>query len=156
MGLPKVTDLPRVAKIRQLLPHEKVDDREGVVRAELGKLRLENRIEKGWRVGITVGSRGAGGTVDTLKGAITHVRSVGGEPFYYLGNGQSWRRNSQSRYQSRRFAVGGLFTIMGCSILPGIGCDTSSSRPAPGPITCPNYAARRWCMDTATRRLLWE
>jgi hypothetical protein len=81
MELPKVTDLPRMAKIRQLLPREKLDDVNRAVRAELARLHLGNRIQKGQRVGITVGSRGAGGTVDALRGIIAEVRAVGGEPF---------------------------------------------------------------------------
>ncbi len=81
MELPKVSDLPRMAKIRQVLPRDRLDDIEGTVRAELEKLHLENRIHKGGRVGITVGSRGAGGIVDALRGIIAVVRAAGGEPF---------------------------------------------------------------------------
>jgi hypothetical protein len=79
--LPKSTDLPRMAKIRQLLPREKLDDVEGVVRAGLKQLGISKSIGHGHRVGITAGSRGAGGTLEALKGIIAEVKAEGGEPF---------------------------------------------------------------------------
>ncbi len=81
MDLPKVTDLPRMAKVRQLLPRDKLDDVEGAVRAGLRKLPLGNRIQQGQRIGITAGSRGAGGLVPVLRAIIDEVRDAGGEPF---------------------------------------------------------------------------
>jgi hypothetical protein len=81
MELPKDQQLPRMAKVRQLLPHDKLDDVEGVVRGGLRQLNLSKRIQKGHRVGITAGSRGAGGTVDALRATIAEVRAEGGEPF---------------------------------------------------------------------------
>lgn len=81
MNLPKVTDLPRMAKVRQLLPRDKLDDVEGAVRAGLGTLHLGNHIQKGHRIGITAGSRGAGGIVPALRAIIAEVKAQGGEPF---------------------------------------------------------------------------
>ncbi|HEU5370338.1 MAG TPA: hypothetical protein VFU69_17830 [Ktedonobacterales bacterium] len=81
MELPKVTDLPRMAKVRQLLPRDKLDDVEGAVRVGLRKLNLGNRIKQGHRIGITAGSRGAGGMVPALKAIIAEVKADGGEPF---------------------------------------------------------------------------
>jgi len=81
MELPKASNLPRMAKIRQLLPRDRLEDIEEAVRAGLRKLPLSQRIQKGQRVGITAGSRGTGGTVDALKAIIAEVRAEGGEPF---------------------------------------------------------------------------
>ncbi|HLW02921.1 MAG TPA: hypothetical protein VKT82_29975 [Ktedonobacterales bacterium] len=81
MELPKVTDLPRMAKVRQLLPRDQLDDVEGAVRAGLRKLNLSGRIRKGHRIGITAGSRGAGGVVPALQAIIAEVKAEGGEPF---------------------------------------------------------------------------
>ncbi len=81
MELPKVKDLPRMAKVRQLLPRDKLNDVEGVVRAGLRGLHLGSRIQKGQRIGITAGSRGAGGMVPALQAIIAEVRAEGGEPF---------------------------------------------------------------------------
>ncbi len=81
MDLPRATALPRMAKIRQLLPHDRLDDVQTAVRDGLKKLRLEQHISHGHRVGITSGSRGAGGEADALRAIIAEVRSEGGEPF---------------------------------------------------------------------------
>lgn len=81
MQLPKSTALPKVAKVRQLFAQEKVDDIESTVRAGLRTLQLGNRIQKGHRIGITAGSRGAGGLVPALKAIIDEVKAQGGEPF---------------------------------------------------------------------------
>jgi len=81
MDLPRATALPRMAKIRQLLPHDRLDDVQTAVRDGLKKLRLGQHISHGHRVGITSGSRGAGGEADALRAIIAEVRSEGGEPF---------------------------------------------------------------------------
>ena len=81
MDLPKVAQLPRMAKIRQLFPHDKLDDLEGAVRAGLRQVNLGARIKRGDRVGITAGSRGAGGMLPALQTLIAEVRAVGGQPF---------------------------------------------------------------------------
>jgi hypothetical protein len=81
MDLPKVTTLPRMAKVRQLLPRDKLEDVEGAVRARLRKLNLGERIQQGHRIGITAGSRGAGGLVPALRAIIAEVKAEGGKPF---------------------------------------------------------------------------
>lgn len=81
MDLPKWTELPRVAKARQLFPRDKVADVEEQVRTGLRGLRLGERIQRGHRVGITAGSRGAGGLLPALKAIIAEVQAEGGVPF---------------------------------------------------------------------------
>src|SRR5579885_1572968 len=81
MDLPKVAELPKMARIRQVFPRERLDDVDGAVRSGLRRLRLGARIGKGKRVGIAVGSRGAGGTLDALKAIVAEVQAEGGKPF---------------------------------------------------------------------------
>ncbi len=81
MELPKSGELPRMANVRQLFPRDKLDDVEDVVRLGLRRARLGDRLKKGHRVGIAVGSRGAGGTLEALKGVIAEVKAGGGAPF---------------------------------------------------------------------------
>jgi hypothetical protein len=76
-----MSNLPRMAKVRQLLPRDQLDDVEDAVRAGLRKLKLSHRIQKGQRIGITAGSRGAGGLASVLKAIIAEVKAEGGEPF---------------------------------------------------------------------------
>ncbi len=81
MELPKVGALPRMAKVRQLFPREKLEDLEGAIRTRMRAHNLAERIGNGKRVGITVGSRGAGGTLAAVKTIVAEVRAAGGAPF---------------------------------------------------------------------------
>ena len=81
MELPKVGTLPRMAKVRQLFPHDKIEDLEATIRDGLRARNLGDRIGNGKRVGITVGSRGAGGTLGAVKAIIAEVKAAGGQPF---------------------------------------------------------------------------
>lgn len=81
MDLPRATTLPRVALVRQLLPRDRLDDLAGAIRDGLRGLRLGERLRPGARVGITVGSRGAGGTLAAVQAIVAEVRAIGAEPF---------------------------------------------------------------------------
>src|SRR5919205_3351070 len=81
MELPKVGTLPRMAKVRQLFPHDKIEDLEATIRDGLRARNLGDRIGNGKRVGITVGSRGAGGMLEAVKAIIAEVKAAGGQPF---------------------------------------------------------------------------
>lgn len=81
MSLPRDTQLPRMAKVRQIFPGDHVDDVETTVRAGLRQLDLGSRIQRGHRIGITAGSRGAGGLAPALNAIIHEVKAQGGEPF---------------------------------------------------------------------------
>ncbi len=81
MELPRTTELPRVARIRQLLPRDSLNDIEGTVRSGLQALHLGPRIGKGKRVGITAGSRGMGGLQAVMGAIIAEIKAEGGQPF---------------------------------------------------------------------------
>ncbi len=81
MELPRTTELPRLAKVRQLFPHDSIADVEGAVRDGLRGAYLGELISRGQRVGIAVGSRGAGGTREAARAIASEVRAVGAEPF---------------------------------------------------------------------------
>jgi hypothetical protein len=70
-----------MAKVRQLFPRDKVADFEGAVRAGLLTAGLAGRFTGGARIGITVGSRGAGGTLEAVKAIVAEVKAEGGQPF---------------------------------------------------------------------------
>ena len=53
-----MADLPSVFRVRQKFDAQRVVDIEGEVRAQLGRLRLEQSIKPGQTVAITAGSRG--------------------------------------------------------------------------------------------------
>jgi hypothetical protein len=79
--LPKVKELPRVAKVRQLFPRDNVRDIAESVRSGLRSVNLGEHVTAGARVGITVGSRGAGGTLEVVQAIVAEVKAVGGTPF---------------------------------------------------------------------------
>lgn len=72
--------IPPLARIKQNLPTDHVDDVYGEVRTRLVDSRLRDKIKPGSRIAITAGSRGMGGFVQLLKGISDAVKSVGGEP----------------------------------------------------------------------------
>lgn len=64
MPLPRDSQLPRMAKVRQLFPHDHIDDVESTVRAGVRRLNLGTHIQKGHRIGVI-----AGGPVAILSGS---------------------------------------------------------------------------------------
>jgi hypothetical protein len=74
-------ELPRMARVRQDLPADRVADVRGDVRAKLLAFGLAQRVVRGHRVAITAGSRGIGGLLDLLRGIAEAVRECGGTPF---------------------------------------------------------------------------
>lgn len=73
--------LPQMARVRQDLPSDHIEDVEGEVRSKLHAFGLAQRVQGGQRVAITAGSRGIGGLVELLKGIARAVRDCGGTPF---------------------------------------------------------------------------
>jgi hypothetical protein len=73
--------LPRFARVRQALPEERIEDVAGAVRAELARIGLQARIQPGWSVAITAGSRGIADIPLVIRTVVEQVRATGGEPF---------------------------------------------------------------------------
>jgi hypothetical protein len=80
MPLPR-RPAPRVARVKQHLPADHIADVRGETRRKLVASGLLKRIEPGVRVAITAGSRGIGGSLDLLAGAVDAVKEYGGAPF---------------------------------------------------------------------------
>lgn len=73
--------LPRMARVRQHLPSDRILDVTGDVHRKLAAFGLNARIRRGARIAITAGSRGIGGLLELLCGIAQAVRDCGGEPF---------------------------------------------------------------------------
>src|SRR5690348_1090048 len=80
MALPR-RRLPAMAKIRQTLPSDHIEDVRGDVRRRLSDAGLGSKVKAGDRIAITAGSRGIGGFVDLLAGIADAVKLCGGKPF---------------------------------------------------------------------------
>jgi nickel-dependent lactate racemase len=72
---------PKIFRLRQTFPRERVEDIESEVQRELAKLGLEKTIRPGARVAITAGSRGIANIQRIIKAAVVYLRSLGAEPF---------------------------------------------------------------------------
>src|SRR5437899_2668594 len=73
--------LPRFCPIRQALPSDRVDDVAATVRAELQRIGLAARLQSGWTVAITAGSRGIADIPLVTRTVADVVRAAGAEPF---------------------------------------------------------------------------
>ena len=73
--------LPRMFRARQRFDHPRVSDVPARVRAELGTLRLDERIRAGETVAITAGSRGIAEYGTILAAIASEIRRCGGAPF---------------------------------------------------------------------------
>jgi hypothetical protein len=80
MALPR-RSLPPLAKVRQKLPSDHIEDVRNDVRQRLLDSGLRDTVKPGNRIAVTAGSRGIGGLIDLLSGISDAVKSCGGEPF---------------------------------------------------------------------------
>ena len=78
--------LPPFFKVRQRLPRERIDDVAASVRAELERIGLRQRLQPGWSVAITAGSRGIADIALVVRTVAEVVReafsgSAAAQPF---------------------------------------------------------------------------
>ncbi len=81
MKLPAAEALPPMARVRQVLPSEQIEDVFGEVKRCLDEAGLRQKLKRGQTVAITAGSRGMGNALDILRGVVAAVRECGAEPF---------------------------------------------------------------------------
>ncbi|MCA9026835.1 MAG: DUF2088 domain-containing protein [Planctomycetaceae bacterium] len=72
---------PRMLRIRQQFPSERVENIPAEVEAQLSRLKLGEKVRAGQTVAITVGSRGIANIAVITKAIVDHVKSLGGTPF---------------------------------------------------------------------------
>jgi hypothetical protein len=80
MPLPR-REAPKMARVKQHLPTDRIDDPRRTVHQKLLDAGLRTRIHRGDRIAITAGSRGIGGFVELLTGIVDAVKACGGDPF---------------------------------------------------------------------------
>ncbi len=72
---------PRMLRIRQHFPAERVEEIPREVEAQLSRLNLGEQVRAGDTVAITVGSRGIANIAVITKAIVDHVKSLGATPF---------------------------------------------------------------------------
>jgi hypothetical protein len=73
--------VPPLARVRQALSDEHIDDVRGDVCRKLIGSGLIDNLNTGAKIAVTAGSRGMGGLVELLGGIVDAVKQKGGEPF---------------------------------------------------------------------------
>jgi hypothetical protein len=72
---------PRMFRVRQSFPRQRVTDVAACVESELARLPLADRVRPGQTVAMTAGSRGIANMPAILRAAAAHFRALGAEPF---------------------------------------------------------------------------
>ncbi|MBZ4646215.1 MAG: hypothetical protein PWR27_2118 [Petroclostridium sp.] len=73
--------LPKMARIRQKFPRPVLEDIPAVVREQLKKEGILDRVKKGDRVAITAGSRGIANIAVIIREIVSSLKEVGAHPF---------------------------------------------------------------------------
>ena len=79
MDLPRA-QLPRMARVRQVLPDAFLPDVSAAVREALAAGGLKERVQPGQRIAITAGSRGISNIALVIPTCVEELRAAGGEP----------------------------------------------------------------------------
>jgi hypothetical protein len=72
---------PRMYRLRQKFPRQRVENIPATVHETLAKLNLGATIKRGQTVALTAGSRGIANIALILKSAVSHLRDLGAQPF---------------------------------------------------------------------------
>jgi hypothetical protein len=73
--------LPKMVKIRQKICAPKIDDPTSILREEMRKAGLGEKIKPGSRIAITAGSRGIAHICEILATIVDEAKKLGGKPF---------------------------------------------------------------------------
>jgi hypothetical protein len=73
--------LPKMVRVRQLFPSDALGDVAGALRAELGAPAIAERVRKGARIAVAVGSRGLADLPLVVNTVIDELKRRGAAPF---------------------------------------------------------------------------
>ena len=80
-ALLKEVPLPKMARVRQLFPTERLENPREEIRAQLRRPELCRRIRPGMRIAVTAGSRGIDNMNLMLRETVSFLKERGAEPF---------------------------------------------------------------------------
>jgi hypothetical protein len=89
--------VPRMAKVRQLFPDQRLADVAGAVRRELARPGIGDRIRPAMRVAVTVGSRGIANLPAIVRAVVAGVKDRGGLPFVFPAMGSHGGATAQGQ-----------------------------------------------------------
>lgn len=90
---------PQVARVRQHLTTERVDEIAAEVQRELDALPLSELVKPGMRVAVGVGSRGIACIRDVVAPLIQHLLALGAQPYLVPAMGSHGGGNAEGQYE---------------------------------------------------------
>ena len=73
--------LPKMAKVQQAFPDEKIENFEEALHAELQKEEIRQMVKPGMEIAIAAGSRGVDKFVETVAETVKFLQELGAKPF---------------------------------------------------------------------------
>ena len=92
-------EIPRVARLRQVVDQPVVRDVAGAVRRALDGSKLRSRLKPGGSVAVAVGSRGIANLVTIAEAALGQIESMGFRPFVVAAMGSHGGATAEGQRQ---------------------------------------------------------
>lgn len=73
--------LPKMAKVQQAFPDEKIENFEEVLEEALQREQIRQMVKPGMEIAIAAGSRGVDKFVETVAGTVKFLQDLGAKPF---------------------------------------------------------------------------
>ncbi|MBA2443262.1 MAG: DUF2088 domain-containing protein [Rubrobacter sp.] len=90
---------PKVVKVRQSFPRERVEDVGEALKEECGKPEISARVEPGMEVAITAGSRGIANIAVVLRSLVEELKEKGARPFIVPAMGSHGGATAEGQVQ---------------------------------------------------------
>ncbi|MHB1654356.1 MAG: nickel pincer cofactor-dependent isomerase, group 22 [Desulfitobacteriaceae bacterium] len=133
--------IPCFALIQQELPGQTLPDIPMVIRNELAKIKIQNKIKPGMSVAITAGSRGIYKIPLILRTVIEEVRILGGEPFVIPAMGSHGGATADGQVETLR-GLGITEDMIGAPIRATMEVQQIGTTASGLPVYMDNYAAQ--------------
>ena len=111
--------LPRMVKVRQVLPEASLSDVEGEIRRALRAKGLGERVKRGMRVAVTAGSRGISRIPLVLRTVVDELRLAGAEPFVLAAMGSHGGATPEGQLEVLR-SLGVTEDSVGAPVVAGL------------------------------------
>ena len=133
-------DLPRMVKVRQKFPNEKIDDVAAAVVEQFRRPEVRAKIEPGLRIAVGCGSRGVANVAECAKTVITELKSLGAQPFIFPAMGSHGSASAEGQVK----VLGSLGideATMGCPIRSSMEVVELGKLADGTPVWCDRHAA---------------
>ena len=133
-------DLPRMVKVRQRFPNEKVEDLAATVVEQFRRPELRAKITPGMRIAVGCGSRGVANVAECAKTVIAELKSLGAQPFIFPAMGSHGSASAEGQVKGLS-SLGVNEETMGCPIRSSMEVVELGKLADGTPIWCDRHAA---------------